>query len=360
MIQVSVVQKFPTEPSGRVAGKFRATTLEKICLNCRSLFTAPAALARVLQRGVGVGIAMITPRAVRRALAGCGLLLGIVVPVGSGTDAVAQDAAAIGQGTGEGSPASAAPFQTALLHGALPAAPPALSADCRSKRLAGDTFRRPLRGLSRAVRSQATVKVLAIGSSSTAGVGASRPSATYVARLETGLEGAVKGLDFDVVGRGLSGEVAEGQSARMKQTVDEVRPDLVVWQVGTNDAIRHVDLESFKACLRRTLAWLRENRIDVVLVDPQYGDKLTRDVYYEEVVVAIAQVARETRVLLVDRFHSMRELAREHGDRFYLTADDLHLNDTGHRCMAEQLARAIIGGVLMAEAEAQAPAAHLP
>ena len=70
----------------------------------------------------------------------------------------------------------------------LPTAPPALSPDCNSKRIAGDRFRRPLRALSRAVRARRDVKVLAIGSSSTVGVGASSPSAAYIARLETSLE----------------------------------------------------------------------------------------------------------------------------------------------------------------------------
>jgi hypothetical protein len=36
-------------------------------------------------------------------------------------------------------------------------------------------------------------------------------------------------------------------------------------------------------------------------------------------------------VLLVDRFDAMRELQRERGDRFYLTADRLHMNDVGYR-----------------------------
>jgi lysophospholipase L1-like esterase len=237
----------------------------------------------------------------------------------------------------------------------LPSAPPSLSPDCRSKRLPGEAFRRPLRTLSRAVRANRSVRVLAIGSSSTVGVGASSPTATYIARLETTLEGSIKGLDFDVIGRGLSGEVAQGAADRMKKEVEETRPDLVVWQVGTNDALRHVGIDSLKTCLRSTLAWLAERRIDVVLVDPQYGEALTRDEYYERVVAAIAEVAREARVLLVDRFQAMRDLQRQHGDRSYLTADNLHLNDTGHRCMAEQLARSIVGGLLAADAESAQP-----
>jgi lysophospholipase L1-like esterase len=103
------------------------------------------------------------------------------------------------------------------------------------------------------------------------------------------------------------------------------------------------------------LAWLKENRIDVVLIDPQYGEVLTRDEYYETVVAAIAEVAREARVLLVDRFEAMRELHRVRGDQFYLTSDNLHMNDTGHRCMAEQLARSIVGGLLAADSDATEP-----
>ena len=235
-----------------------------------------------------------------------------------------------------------------------------LSPDCRSKRTVGELFRRPLRALSRAVRAGRSFRVLAIGSSSTVGVGASSPAAAYVARLETSLEGALKGVDIEVVGRGMSGEVAQGAADRMRNEVETAKPDLVVWQVGTNDAIRHVSLDSFKTCLRTTLTWLAGNKVDVVLIDPQYGDALTKDAYYEQVVAAVADVAREQRVLLVDRFEAMRELQRERGDRFYLTSDNLHLNDTGHRCMGEQLARSIVGGLLQADAEQSTPVFNYP
>ena len=235
---------------------------------------------------------------------------------------------------------------------ALPSAPPGLSPDCRTN--ARDRTR-PLLSMRGAVRSRSSVRVLAIGSSSTAGVGASSPSATFVSRLETSLEGSVKGWQFDVVGRGLSGEVAQGAADRMRQEVADTKPDLIVWQVGTNDALRHVNIDKFKICLKTTLAWLAERKIDVVLLDPQYGDALTKDGYYEVVVAATREVAREARVLLVDHFEAMRELQRGRGDGFYLASDKLHMNDRGHRCLAEQLARASVGGLLEADAEAEQP-----
>ncbi|HWB45370.1 MAG TPA: GDSL-type esterase/lipase family protein [Hyphomicrobiaceae bacterium] len=235
--------------------------------------------------------------------------------------------------------------------------PPKLSPDCRSNRIASDVTRRPLRAVSRALRVRRKIKILAIGSSTTVGVGASSPAATYVASLETTLEGSFKGVDFDVVGRGVSGEVAQGAADRMKKEIDDIKPDLVVWQVGTNDAIRHVSIEAFKTCLRTTLAWLAENKLDVVLVDPQYGTVLVADHYYEQVVKAIADVAKESGVLLVDRFQAMLELQRARGDAYYLSADNLHMNDRGHRCMAEQLARAIVGGLVSTDTDQHPPVA---
>jgi acyl-CoA thioesterase I len=199
--------------------------------------------------------------------------------------------------------------------------------------------------LGRALRETGTAKVLAIGSSSTAGVGASAPSRTYTARLEADLETALTGTDFDVIGHGLSGEVAQGAADRMKREVEDVKPELLIWQVGTNDALRHVAIDSFKICLKKTLTWLKEQQIDVILINPQYGDQLTKDTYYEEVVNAVAEVARDAGVLLVDRFQSMRKLQHERGDRFYLSTDNLHMNDEGYRCLAEQLATTIIAAL---------------
>jgi acyl-CoA thioesterase I len=192
-------------------------------------------------------------------------------------------------------------------------------------------------------------------SSSTVGLGASSPTATYVARLEPTLEGALKGIDFDVIGRGMSGEEAQGAADRMRKEIEDAKPDLLVWQVGTNDALRHVDIAKFRNCLKATLAWLAATGIDVVLINPQYGESLVKDAYYEQVVAAIAGVARQAGVLLVNRFDAMRELQHERGDRFYLTADNLHMNDVGYRCMAEQLARAIVGGLVQADADQNQP-----
>lgn len=227
------------------------------------------------------------------------------------------------------------------------------SRDC-SVRAPAFQGRAALRSMRRALRETRPIKLLAIGSSSTVGVGASSPVTSYAVRLEHDLEGFLKGFDIDLIPRGISGEVAEGTAERIKQEVASNKPDLVVWQVGTNDATAHIGEEQFANCLRTTLKWLAANRIDVLLINPQYVERFADDAHYKKIVKVIGDVAREERVVVVDRYKAMADLAKRNGNSVYLASDRFHLNDLGYRCMAEYAARAIISGLLQADAE-QAP-----
>ena len=212
-----------------------------------------------------------------------------------------------------------------------------------------------LRGVKGALKKNRPIRVLAIGSSSTAGVGASSPRATYPARLEGELEKMFSDdVEIQVINRGVSGEIAAGAADRMRNTVAEVDPDIVIWQVGTNDALARVDVERFSHSLDETVLWLKSHNIDVVLVDPQYTPALARDDYYGRVVKAIENVARKGRVPLVRRYEAMRYLAGERKAGGYLASDQFHLNDLGYRCMAEHVARAITVGLIQAETPASA------
>lgn len=239
-------------------------------------------------------------------------------------------------------------WQQSLQTAALSKVPSELSSECKVK-FPAFSGRAPLRSVRRALREQRPIRVLAIGSSSTVGIGASSPVASYPVRLENDLEGFLKGLDVEVMTRGVSGEIAEGTAERIKLEVADLKPDLVVWQVGTNDAMARISEETFKPLLHETLAWLAGHRVDVVLIDPQYVDRLADDDHYRMIVKAIASVAAAQRVLLVRRYDAMAELSQVRGNGTYLARDSFHLNDLGYRCMAEYAARAIVAGLLQAE-----------
>jgi acyl-CoA thioesterase I len=259
---------------------------------------------------------------------------------------------AVRAGDGPAPPPIAAPGQPPpeLRPAELANVPDQLSKDCAVKAPVHDG-RQALRWVRRALKETRPLRVLAIGSSSTVGVGASSPRATYPVRLESDLEGFLKGFDVEMFVRGVNGEVAHQAADRIRDEVATLKPDLVVWQVGTNDALARVDIDDFADRLAATLDWLARHRIDVVLIDPQYIDKMADDSSYLAIVERIAVVARSKRVLLVHRYMAMADLAHRSGTATIMSPDKLHLNDLGYRCMAEYAARTIIAGILQADTD---------
>ena len=199
------------------------------------------------------------------------------------------------------------------------------------------------------LQARSTLKVIAIGSSSTVGFGASSPSTTYPAQFEGILEKAFKGLDVVIKNRGVSGEQAATTADRLKTQVALENPDLVMWQVGTNDALARVPVESFEETVRETVRWLKAHRIDVVLVGLQYTPRVARDEYYASIRATLHKVAMSENVLLVRRFEAMEFLDRiKAGDM--VGPDGLHLNDLGYHCMAEHVARAVVVSAFLPKA----------
>lgn len=232
----------------------------------------------------------------------------------------------------------------------LPSSELSLSPECRAPGSKLYTLA-PLRRIKVALKAGKPIKVFAFGSSSTVGVGASSALQSYPVRLETELEKLFRGVDFEVVNFGVSGEVASATAERIRIAVADTKPDLLIWQVGTNDALAKLSVESFGETLRSTLQWLKDNKVDTVLLDPQYTSDLAKSERYGTFVQAVETVARTNRLPLVRRYEAMAHLAQTHAgaDRIYLSGDHFHLNDLGYRCMAEQVARAIT--LCLAQAE---------
>lgn len=219
-------------------------------------------------------------------------------------------------------------------------APPALSSSCNvpSSDIATPA---PLPHLEADLQARKSIRVLAIGSSSTVGVGASSPSLNYPAQFESILERTFKGLDVVIINRGVSGEVASATADRLRTLVALEKPDLVLWQVGTNDALARIPVEAFSATVRETARWLKEHRIDTVLVGLQYFLAASKDEHYGAIRMALRDVAATENILLVRRYEAMELIERAKAGQL-LSVDELHLNDLGYRCMAEHVARAVV------------------
>lgn len=181
-------------------------------------------------------------------------------------------------------------------------------------------------------------KVLVIGSSSTAGVGATSPDKTYTSRLQDEMEQRLTGVDVTVVARGVGGETAAGADARLAKEIAAARPDLVVWQIGTNDAERGVDVAAFEKIAAHGLALIASTGVDVAMLDPQFvpGD----EAQYAPYIAALNEVSVRTGVPLARRFEAMRAIAKAGGSAL-ISRDNLHMNDAGHACVAAFLAEAL-------------------
>ncbi len=192
--------------------------------------------------------------------------------------------------------------------------------------------------------ASAPLDILAIGSSSTEGIGASSPANAYPARLEQELERRT-GVDFDVKNAGIGGELAAKTLERLKSALKSRWARLVIWQVGTNDAIVGVDEARFRATVESGVAAARAAGVPLVLIDPQFTLKSPDLARYERYVEIVDNVGTEDRVPVLSRYTMMKRWGAKGIKTIgsLLSRDGLHMSDLGYRCLAHALADAIEG-----------------
>lgn len=244
------------------------------------------------------------------------------------------------------SPRAAAPRRArgpaALLAIALLAASGAARAACVASPERLD-LGAPLQRTRVAVESTRVVDIIALGSSSTQGYGASTALRTYPAALLRALSQRFPDVKVQVYNKGIGGQDVDAMLERMARDVFPETPDLVIWQLGTNAALRRFKIETFRRLVDEGVGRLRARGIDVVLMTPQYAPAVLALPNEEEYLEAMAAVARERGVGLFDRFGIMKDwFEKEHmAYSEFLVRDGLHLNDFGYQCIGQLMAQAI-------------------
>ena len=187
------------------------------------------------------------------------------------------------------------------------------------------------------------IKLVALGSSSTYGTGASTPAASYPSRLAEELVRLFPGHKFTVLNRGVGGEDVSNMLTRLDTAVIREKPDLVLWQVGTNSVLQDKAVQPQASLLREGLARLKATGADVVLIDPQYAPKVIAKRNADGMVSLIAATAKMERVSLFHRFELMRHwyFVEHLPFETFVSADGLHMNDWSYACLAKALGLAI-------------------
>ncbi len=202
---------------------------------------------------------------------------------------------------------------------------------------------RPLLHTMRHLASGAPLTNVAIGSSSTAGAGASSAAASYPSQLAADLRARFPGHDITVLNRGVNGQETDNMMARFASDVVAAHPQLVIWQVGTNSVLRDRSLQRHAEQLHDGIQQLKAIDADVMLMDLQYSPAVIAKPETDGMVEQIALAAKTENVDEFERFEIMRNWSEVQHLSFdtFVAPDDLHMNDWGYGCVAKLLAGAI-------------------
>jgi lysophospholipase L1-like esterase len=233
----------------------------------------------------------------------------------------------------------------------LMVAPPGWPADATRPCTAPEDLTRfsvPLPNTTRAIRQGRALVIVAIGSSSTEGVGASDPTHAYPAVLAQELRRRWPRLTVTVINKGVSGEMISEALGRFERDVLIHRPQLVVWQTGSHAALGAGDVEAYGAAVREGIGRLKAARMDIVLMDPQFAPRVLARPLHARVVDSIGAAANDMKVAVFRRFAVMQHWVTSGQYRMdeVVSRDGLHLNDVSYGCIARLLAESLTAAAL--------------
>jgi acyl-CoA thioesterase-1 len=197
---------------------------------------------------------------------------------------------------------------------------------------------------ARRLANREPLTIVALGSSSTAGAGASTPDASYPSRLAAALRAYFPSNTIKVLNRGVNGEEVRDMLNRFDASVAAEKPDLVLWQVGTNAVLHDKPATMTCSAVREGVVRIKALGADVILIDTQFAPDVLAKSENEQTLKLLAVTAKETSVGLFPRFALMRRWREIQHIPFetFLAPDHLHMNDWSYGCLAKLLADAIV------------------
>ena len=197
-----------------------------------------------------------------------------------------------------------------------------------------------------ALEHNSELTIVAFGSSSTQGWHSSSIAHSYPAVLQAALSAALPTAHVAVINRGVGGQDAAEMLPRIEEDVLEVRPSLVIWQVGANGALKNRSPEEFKVLVADGVHTLREKGIDVVLMDNQRAPLILASPLHQQIDQVLIDLAAQTGAGLFDRGGLMDQWQSSgHPYQEFISDDGVHHNDHGYQCVAQTLASAILEGL---------------
>ncbi len=188
------------------------------------------------------------------------------------------------------------------------------------------------------------LRIVAFGSSSTEGIGASSPAATYPSRLLADLTTDLPPRQrVMVLNQGIGGEDADDMARRLPAVIAE-HPDLIIWQTGSNDPLRNVPLDRFVQETIAGIQAIRAAHIDVMLMGPQLCHALDGKPSTARYRQALRAIGAGMGVPVIHRYDLMRSWLASGvlTPKQMLSPDGLHMTDGGYAKLADAVAGEIL------------------
>jgi len=184
--------------------------------------------------------------------------------------------------------------------------------------------------------------VVAIGSSSTRGWMATNIAHSYPSLLQRALNDRLEKADFAIVNRGIGGQDAPEELARLDADVVVLRPQLVIWQVGANGAVHDEAPNLFRNLVEEGIGKLKSAGADVILMDNQRSPRIMAAPEHAVMEQTLRDIAHDAGVNLFSRGALMDHWAAAGAPyEDFIAADGFHMNNRGYACLAQAIAEVI-------------------
>lgn len=200
-----------------------------------------------------------------------------------------------------------------------------------------------------AVKDGRKLDILVIGSRSSTIENA--PVSAYPARLEAILREKLPTVSVNVSVELLAKKTAEEVAASVASLVEQKKPALVIWQTGTVDAVRSIDVDDFRTAVETGVAALQNGGTDVVLMNLQYSPRTETMISAIPYLDNMRAVAQQRDVPLFDRFAMMRQWSEQGDFDLFSTSHGLDMAKRVHDCLGRALSTFVIDVAHISPAE---------
>jgi acyl-CoA thioesterase I len=194
------------------------------------------------------------------------------------------------------------------------------------------------------LRQKQPITIVAIGGAATAGIASGNPAEyAYPQRLQAALRRLYPDVPITVLNKGVSRQTTQEMVDRFPHDVYALSPALVIWETGTFDAARGVDVDVFAASLEAGLTDRKEHKLEIMLINMQYSRSTASVINFEPYLQTMQHIADVDSVYLFRRFEMMKYWAESGIFSFGEVPAErrTELAAEVYQCLADRLADAI-------------------